>query len=259
VFVLSLSKRRYDALTDRQRGWVREAAAQAVTASATATYDETSLAKQLCGQGARFAALRARVTPVVARLAADRRNGPVLKEVQAVAAAHPATETPRVDLACRLGLSAATGTMDVPATVSALPAGVYRVELTVADVTGAGLPGGAGFSGIWTVTVRDGRYEVICHPKDEPGLDCGHSVSSKPNDVGDLRGAGDVVYFVPDLQRLSKAAGCTLPPSESRPGACGPNEPFRVTWRADGATLRFGPVDGDGPGAFTVEPFRKIG
>ena len=54
VYVLSLSQDTFDGLTDEQQGWVREAAEQATQTSVEATYDETTLARELCEAGTRF-------------------------------------------------------------------------------------------------------------------------------------------------------------------------------------------------------------
>ena len=54
VYVLSLSQDTFDGLTDEQQGWVREAAEQAMQTSVEATYDETTLARELCEAGTRF-------------------------------------------------------------------------------------------------------------------------------------------------------------------------------------------------------------
>lgn len=267
MYVLSLSRKRFDALTGEQRGWVRSAAAEAVTASATATYDETGLARQLCGKGARFldaspdqvAAMRTSLKPVIDKLAADPRNGPVLRAVQAVGAAHPATDAPEVELSCRQGTSVGAQPDAIPAEVSALPDGVYRAELTVADVTGAGLDNHAGESGTWTLTVRKSTYELRCRPIDNPGVDCGHSVTDRPLDVGDLRGSGDSVSFVPDLPRLSKVSGCTLPPSETKAGSCPPAGPYRLRWSAGDGRLRFTDLSRLEGHELVLEPYRKIG
>ena len=54
VFVLAMSQKRFDALTDKQQDWVREAADKAMQVSVDATYDETTIAQDLCGKGTRF-------------------------------------------------------------------------------------------------------------------------------------------------------------------------------------------------------------
>jgi TRAP-type C4-dicarboxylate transport system substrate-binding protein len=97
VPLLSLSRQRFESLTDQQQQWVRDAAKHAVQASVDATYDESTPAQQLCAQGAQFyqagpdqtQALQAVVQPVLDRLAADPTSGPLLTDIQAIAAKHP--------------------------------------------------------------------------------------------------------------------------------------------------------------------------
>ncbi len=83
---LAMSQKRFDALTDKEQGWVREAADTAMQVSVDATYDETTIAQDLCGKGTRFiaaspdqiAALRTSLQPVIDGLAADPANGALL-------------------------------------------------------------------------------------------------------------------------------------------------------------------------------------
>ena len=104
VFALAMSQKRFDALTDKQQDWVREAADTAMQVSVDATYDETTIAQDLCGKGTRFiaaspdqiAALRTSLQPVLDGLAADPANGALLREIQAIAANHPEPEVPTV-------------------------------------------------------------------------------------------------------------------------------------------------------------------
>ena len=104
VFVLAISQKRFDALTDKQQDWVREAADKAMQVSVDATYDETTIAQDLCGKGTRFiaaspdqiAALRTSLQPVLDGLAADPANGALLTEIQAIAANHPEPDVPTV-------------------------------------------------------------------------------------------------------------------------------------------------------------------
>src|SRR5260370_1226594 len=112
-------------------------------------------------------------------------------------------------------------------TRSALPDGVYRRELTQQDIAAAGGDPGSHPAGIWTITVRRGTYEVRCRPVPGPGEVCGGSVTDQPLEVGDLRGTGKIVYFVPDAKRLSRLTGCTLPVGLENP-SCGPDDPYRV-------------------------------
>jgi TRAP-type C4-dicarboxylate transport system substrate-binding protein len=207
MFVLSMSRQKFDAMSKQQRGWIKEAADLGVKASLEATYDESSIARELCARGARFKdatpaqllGLRTRLTPILDRLAADPKNGPLLATIKAVTAQTPASETLVVDNDCRQGVSIderATGA--IPKTAAAIPDGVYRVQITSDEVLAAGLDNHDGNSGVWTFSVRDGRYEMRCQPVAAPGDDCGGSTQSEPLDKGDLRGKGDVAYLLSD-------------------------------------------------------------
>ena len=109
VFVLALSQKRWDALTDQQRVWVQQAADLATKASVDATWDETTPAAGLCATGVRFvdasaaqlAALHDAVAPVIAKLAADPVNGPLLAKIQAIAGQYPQVDEPNVPATCR--------------------------------------------------------------------------------------------------------------------------------------------------------------
>ena len=54
VYVLAVNRQRFEALTDQQRAWLRDAAQAAIKASVDATYDESTLASGLCAVGVRF-------------------------------------------------------------------------------------------------------------------------------------------------------------------------------------------------------------
>ena len=257
VFVLSISQERFDALTDEQQTWVREAADKAMQASVDATYDETTIAQDLCGKGARFvdaspdqiAVLRTSLQPVLDGLAADPANGPLLTEIQAIAAGHPEPDVPTVPEACQQGTADDRPTGRDPGPVSDLPDGEYRVEITTDDLAAAGLDNNDGKSGTWTFTVRDGVYQMRCRPIDDPGIDCGHSVEDGPLEAGYLRGTGNTVTFVHDPELMSKLTGCKLPVSERLPGHCGPGGGGPKTWKIEGDSLTF---SGD------LEPWTKI-
>ena len=113
VFVLAMSQKRFDALTDKQQDWVREAADKAMQVSVDATYDETTIAQDLCGKGTRFiaaspdqiAALRTSLQPLLDGLAADPANGALLTEIQTIAANHPEPDVPTVPEDCQQGES----------------------------------------------------------------------------------------------------------------------------------------------------------
>lgn len=268
VLVLSLSRKRFDALSHQQQGWVRKAGELAVQASVDATYDETTPARQLCTAGIRFfdastdqlAALRTSVAPVIAALAADAESGPMLKQIQTIAAQNPGPDAPDVPASCRQPVSeTAGGPQDIPEQVSALPDGQYRVEITAEDVAAAGESNSDGPSGIWTLKVQDGTFEVFCHPvTNVPGHDCGNAVSDKPFTAGQVRGTGSTVYFVFDQELTARLDGCLLPVSESDPTHCGPNATFWLNWKMDGDSVQFTNSQPFEDLTFTLKPWRKI-
>lgn len=107
--VLSLSQQRYDSMTAEQRGWVREAAQEAVQASVGFAYNDDPLARSLCAEGVRFvsatpgqlAALHRAVRPVIDALARDPATAPSLVQVQKVAADFPTPDAIDVPATCR--------------------------------------------------------------------------------------------------------------------------------------------------------------
>jgi TRAP-type C4-dicarboxylate transport system substrate-binding protein len=264
VFVLALSQKRFQALTSQQQGWVREAAAQAVKASVDAPYEETPAARTLCARGARFLAatpgqvqgLRARLRPVLDKLAADPTGAQLLRDIQAIAAQHPGPEAPAVPASCAQGVADNGSLGPVPASTSALADGVYRRQVSHDDVAAAGGDPGDHPAGIWTLTVRRGTYEVRCRPVPGPGQVCGGTVEDRPLEVGDLRGTGKIVYFVPEAQRLSWLTGCKLPVSNTLSDHCGPDDPYRVAWAISGDKLTLTTVPGSRGG--NIGTWRKI-
>jgi TRAP-type C4-dicarboxylate transport system substrate-binding protein len=162
VYVLSLSQATFDGLTEEQQGWVREAAEQASQTSVEATYDETTLARELCETGTRFIpaspeqldALHDAVAPVIDGLAADPDNGPLLADIQALVAEYPDTDIPDVPEDCQQPATvnepvsssapAETATVDSGAATDSFPEGVYLSEPSPGDV--------------WTMTLADGIW-----------------------------------------------------------------------------------------------------
>ncbi len=239
VYVLALSKKRFDALTTQQQAWVRGAARQAVTASVDATYGQDSDVRKLCDRGVRFAdatpgqiqGLRAKLRPVLEGLAAKPADAQLLRDIQTIASQHPGPEKLDVPASCQHAAAAGGSLSSIPKTVSALPDGVYRRELTQQDIAAAGGDPGDHPAGIWTITVRRGTYEVHCRPVPGPGEVCGGSVTDQPLEVGDLRGTGTIVYFVPDAKRLSASNRLHI--------AGGPRKPGLRTGRSVPARLGF--------------------
>lgn len=243
VFVFSMSQDRFDSLTEEQQMWVREAAEVATQATVDATYDETTLARRLCEKGVRFvnasaghlSGLQAAFQPVIAGLAAAPEDAALLEAIQGIAAKHPGTEQPDVPSECTQGTATEGAASRVPTEVSDIPEGVYRVETTVADVAAAGESNGSGWSGTWTLTIEDGMYELTCHPIDDPGIDCGHTIHDGPLEGGELRGTDDVVHFV------------------------GVDFSYVLRWAVDGDILELTEVASpDNPTTFVIEPWTRI-
>ncbi len=225
MFVLAFSGQKFDSLSEEQRAWLREAANRGVLASVEADYDEGSIAQELCTKGVRFKdatpaqllALRTRLAPVLDRLASDPLNEPLLTKIKAVAAQNAGGETLKVDNDCRKGVSVdenIAGT--IPRSTAAIPDGTYRAQISTDDVLAAGLDNHDGTSGTWTLSVRGGKYQLRCHPVTAPGQDCGGSTQSEPLEWGELRGKGNVAYFVSDGRESTKAVRWELKSNELR-------------------------------------------
>jgi TRAP-type C4-dicarboxylate transport system substrate-binding protein len=266
VFVMAISQERFDAFTDEQQDWVREAADNAMQVSLDATYDETTIAQELCGKGTRFidassdqvAALRTSLQPVLDALAADPANGALLTDVQAIAANYLEPDVPTVPEDCQQGKADRKSAGAVADDVADLPDGEYRAEITTADVTAAGLDNSDGTSGTWTLTIRRGKYQMRCRPIDDPGIDCGGSVQDLPLDAGYVRGTGNTVTLVHDPELLSKLTGCKLPESGALPDHCGPGGSVTLGWQMEGDSLRLSGELRHGY-ELVLEPWQRIG
>jgi TRAP-type C4-dicarboxylate transport system substrate-binding protein len=265
MYVLTLSQKRFDSLTRQQQGWVREAAARAVRASAKADYNETALAKAMCTAGVHFspadphalADLRAALRPVIARLASAGPDSTFLKRIQALAAGPTDVLTPQAGCVPPADLS---GVGPIPDTVADLPAGVYRVQITSADVAGAGLVDNGGLNGTWTLTVRNHQYQLTCRPAVNPGFDCGGGAPSGPVEAGDLRGKDHDVYLVYNARLLARLTGCLLPPSQTLAGHCADMVNIRMRWKLQGNLLTFSQFQSDGisDDQYLIKEWEKI-
>ena len=251
VFVLALSQKRWDALTDQQRAWVQQAADLATKASVDATWDETTPAAGLCASGVRFvdasasqlSALHDAVAPVIAKLAADPVNGPLLARIQAIAGQYPQVEEPDVPASCR-DLGTVSPAPSIPADVSSLPDGTYRQQVTPADVDAAGADQGS--EGTWTLTVAGGTYTLSCRFIGKPLTDCGGShFDGGGVEAGYLRGRDNTVYFVADANLDHQNTGCLLPPSATLAFHCNVLPTYWLDWSLTGDGLTFSHPGGD--------------
>jgi TRAP-type C4-dicarboxylate transport system substrate-binding protein len=264
MYLLTFSRRTWADLSDRERRWVHDAAARAVARSVSADYEEQSIANRLCERGVRFgdvepaelSAFRAAWRPVIRHLAADPVERPMLEAVRAAVGQHPAAEPLQLDGSCRQDDIGAS-TEAIPRTLAPVPNGTYRKQITLDDVEAAGLTNNDGLTGTWTLTVRDGHFELRCRPIDLPGIDCGGEVFDGPLDMGDLRGDDHMLWWVYDADRLAEATGCLLPASDLQEGHCGALDPYRMSWKLDGHDLVLSDATG-GAGEATLKAFRRI-
>lgn len=122
----------------------------------------------------------------------------------------------------------------VPTQAAGVPDGVYRVRVTRDRLQARGADDLSN-AGTWTLSIARGQYKLVCVPLSDPSVDCGYSgTTSKPRQVetGHVRGTGNMVWFVDDLQ--SALTGCV--PGQVAGNGCGPLGPYGFTWArsADG-------------------------
>lgn len=143
---------------------------------------------------------------------------------------------------------------------SGLPEGVWRVEVTEADVAAAGMGNGEGWSGTWTLRLDDGTFVLTCVPVDRPGRDCGNS-DVGPDvalEAGTTRVEGDVVVFEHREDKLAELTGCVPTGGTGAGERCFPNTDYAVSFRREGDQLRFSDLQ-YGPGdLLPIEPWSRI-
>ncbi|MGN9907755.1 hypothetical protein ACTMTJ_09395 [Phytohabitans sp. LJ34] len=152
----------------------------------------------------------------------------------------------------------------VPAEASEFPGGVYRTQLSVERLRAFGVDD-PGHAGTWTLTVKDGTFTLECRPVTTPGVDCGGYDPSMPAvvEVGTLRGTGQTVWFVGDVERKMKLSGCVRH-SEQADG-CGPEDAYHLDWTLAGDGVSFRNYGGLGDQAtfpelsnWTAQPWTRI-
>jgi hypothetical protein len=145
--------------------------------------------------------------------------------------------------------------------VSTVPAGVYRTEIPLEAVDEANISNNSGWTGIWTLEIKDGTYVLSCRPLDMPGQDCGTTTSDAPLEAGDLRGRDHRVFFVGyDVERLAALTGCKPDPSAPDDQQCVTVSPYSVTWSSRGDQLTFSDPGPFGPQAahLWLRPWTRI-
>jgi TRAP-type C4-dicarboxylate transport system substrate-binding protein len=162
-------------LDARERAWVTEAAKQAATYSTTQDADDARTLSELCAGGVRvtempraaLARLRRAWRPVYRRLEARPAARAALREIRRLRAQAPAA-TPLRPLP---GCSGPSPVGDAARGVrSTLPDGVYRVQITDADLRAVGANRAGDRTGTATLTLRDGRWRLVFT---EPGRSVG--------------------------------------------------------------------------------------
>jgi hypothetical protein len=273
VFVLAVSEQFLNRLTDEQREWVRVAAETARQASVDGTYDEDTLARKLCAQGAEFHTaseeqleqMRVAVRPVIEGLSGD----PLWPQLQALADRYP--EPTELNVPDHCSARVTTVSRDpgpIPDTPADLPDGRYRVQITQADLDASGMDAGKaeGQAGTYTLTVSDGSYQVDCTPISPPGgLDCWYAqplaagFDYNPREVGTITGHGDTIYLVHDPEREQQLTDCRVDPTRTGPDYCAGEMRTRVTWALEGDRLTFGDQMSTEPWwAMSIKPWTRI-
>ena len=151
-------------LSAAQRGWLTRAAADAMTYSTRVYGRDDRLALELCAAGVRFSAasgatlagLRSAWRPLYAQL----EHGPAGSAVRRILALSSQAAPARLSVpsGCHREPARADAAHGVR---SSLPNGVYRLQVTAADIRDAGVQGLGGVqAGVETLTLRDGHWRL---------------------------------------------------------------------------------------------------
>jgi len=153
-------------LSALQRSWLMRAAADATSYSTLAANQDARLAPQLCAAGVRFST--ASPTTVVGLRRAWRalyvqlERGPAgsaIRRILSLTSRTPAPEPLRIPRGCHRQPRQPYTAHGVR---SILPDGVYRMQVTAADIRAAGAQGlgGGVLPAVETLTLRDGRWRI---------------------------------------------------------------------------------------------------
>jgi TRAP-type C4-dicarboxylate transport system substrate-binding protein len=233
----------FESLSDDQRDALRRAATDTIAYVVDANPTEAALAEQYCAAGgsvaladaADLAELAELAAPVLAELEDDDEATRIIDEIREMKA-ETTGNSATAAAACGTVVDEVSAA-GPPSEVSELPDGVYRIEISLDDVEAWGETNAHGSTGIWTTEVHDGIWVTTCVPLDLPGTDCGNAEHGCTCGTGPLRGTGNTVWFVYDVEMVSELTGCQLPISQNEPGHCGPGDDARMEWSIDGDTL----------------------
>ena len=206
----------FDELTEEQRGWLREAAYATRDWAVDTRQSDHELATTLCDGGGTVVhdphADSADVADAAAAVTEDLRDDAVTAElIDRIAALGSSAPEPLAR--CSPATAAVTPETLVP-DPGRIPDGVYRVEFSDDYLRQQGLTREmAGINhGVWTITLRDGQWQV-------------EQVASDITDTfqGSYEVRGDDLYWLFDEEQVV----------------------FRVPWSlGEDGSLRFGQVDG---------------
>jgi len=275
VWVFIVNEQRFRALPGAQQQWLLSAATDARHASIDGSHDEATPASHSCSTfGARMprssaseiTAMHEAVAPMLEKMAQDPVAGPLLSLIRATVAPFAPEAELDVALPCQ-GASAPGPGRDVgtvPSTRSDLPPGTYRITLTIADLRAAGVGEDrlTGNDGILTLIVKpNGTYEQWLDDIPQP------NDGARPHmmwEVGEVRGSGDRVYFVPSLDELVALKAKGVVTACCDPGNGLQTTPYSVVWAAaSDSEVTFTDLAGiEDPIAqlwMVVNPYERIG
>jgi hypothetical protein len=192
--VLFANPARLGALTDQQRGWLRQAASDAAGRSAALADRDARLVKFLCASGARFAnasqadlaALRKAFAPIYAGLQQDPQTKAFIQRIQALKQATPAG----APLAIPAGCTGKAPTSSAVSTGTALADlnGAYRWTMTKQDAVASKTEDKspehlAEFPWTFTMTLKDGTWSLSHRENGQPFTDGRATYALKGNRI----------------------------------------------------------------------------
>jgi hypothetical protein len=163
--------------------------------------------------------------------------------------------------ATSVAVAGAPGATQPPTTRAPIPDGAYRVRITQEQLVDAGLFDGQAV-GTWTLTLKDGSYQLRCDRVTGGREECGHSShDSLVVEVGSTAGDGHQLWLLYDQAKTLGVNKCTdcNPPNKQMP-------PYRLDWRLDKDALRFSNVwaasrsgNVTHSAQYTMTPWQRIG
>lgn len=180
-----------EGLTDQERDWVEAAASDAARWSMDHSRDEeTDQIAEACSKGVKVATADARqiaslneaAQPFYQSLRDDPETATVMRVVERLTSELSPDNPPEIPAGCRFrpGDEALAAMplepLTAPGESGALPEGVYRYELTEADLSAAGLPENDVYenAGVFTWMIEGGRWSFLQLPAntDVPNTRC---------------------------------------------------------------------------------------